>query len=565
MRDVLLLLSPRWKKFRNKLRNPGRDKLRFPFLMGLIVVLWLVIYVVFVKSLAYFTAEEMFGNIAAMKLLSMILLTFVFVVMISNVITSFSTFFLSEDLELIISGPIPGHHVYTARFIETMADSSWMVLVFGFPIFVAYGTVFSATWGFYALSFIGFLCLLVMATALGIFVVQALVRVFPVRRLRDLFVLVGILIFVGVYLLFRMVRPEEFLNPEGFASVTDYLSIMSEPASVWLPTTWMMLTLKPYITGFGYEEIPVFLGLLVLGAAMVYRLVGHVHEAGHVSGYSKAMESKGARLSKSRFIVVMGRVLSRFFEVPTVRLIVKETLLMARDWGRLSQLLLLLALIVVYLYNFSVLPSLDSPMLSFFFKNIIGFINIGLAGFVLSSLGVRFLFPAISSEGRAFWILKGSPVRLRKVLWVKFFFYLTPMLALGLFLVIMTNKILELGVFMSVISTITLGFLTTGLTSLSIGMGVIHADLKEVDPSRAFTGFGGLLTMIYGGLAVATVVLLEAFPVYRFLTAEFYSRNLGRLDYLIMGVCFALALAVALYLIIQPLRAGLNKIEQLEI
>ena len=107
---------------------------------------------------------------------------------------------------------------------------------------------------------------------------------------------------------------------------------------------------------------------------------------------------------------------------PTVHLVIKETLLMARDWGRLSQLFLLLALILVYLYNFSVLPTLDSPDLAMFLKSTIAFLNIGLAGFVLSSLGVRFLFPAISGEGRAFWILKGSPIGLRKILWVKFFF-----------------------------------------------------------------------------------------------------------------------------------------------
>ncbi len=127
-------------------------------------------------------------------------------------------------------------------------------------------------------------------------------------------------------------------------------------------------------------------------------------------------------------------------------------------------------------------------------KNTIAFLNIGLAGFVLASLGVRFLFPAISSEGRAFWILKGAPVPLRRILWVKFCFYLVPMLVLGLFLVVMTNRLLGLGLFISAISTVTMAFLTVGITSLSIGMGVLYADFKEVDPNRAFTGFGGLLT-----------------------------------------------------------------------
>jgi len=539
--------------------------MRLPFLIALIAALWVVIYVVFVKSLAYFAAEEMFGTVAATKLLSMLLATFAFVVIISNIITTFATYYLSEDLELLMAAPISASSLYTARFIETLADSSWMVVIFGLPVFMAYGKVFSAPWTFYALSVAGFLSLLIICTSVAVFIVQTMVRTFPVKRLRDLFVFVGLLIFVGVYLLFRMVRPEEFLNPEGFASVMDYLSIMSESSSPLLPTTWLMDALRPYVTGYGFERIPLLLGLLVFGAASAYRLVGHSHEAVHFFGYSKAVESKGARLTKSRVVAFLAKVLGWGLDRSTVRLVIKEMLLMARDWGRLSQLLLLLALIVVYLYNFSVLPSLETPEATMMLKNTVAFLNIGLAGFVLSSLGVRFLFPAVSSEGRAFWILKASPVGLRKVLWVKFAFYFVPMLFLGLFLVIATNRLLGLGTAISVISTVTVTCLTLGITTLSIGMGVIYADLKQADPNRAFTSFGGLVTMIYSGLAVAAVVLLEAFPVYRIVTAPYFEHVFTTRDYMAIVGCFLSALAVAVFIIVQPLRLALARISELEI
>jgi ABC-2 type transport system permease protein len=430
---------------------------------------------------------------------------------------------------------------------------------------MAYGRVFSVSWTFYALSFTGFLCLLVISTSVAVFIVQTLVRTFPVRRLRDLFVFVGLLIFVGVYLLFRMIRPEEFLNPEGFASVMDYLSIMSESSSPLLPTTWLMEALRPYITGYGFERIPLFLGLLVFGAASAYRLAGHSHEAVHFLGYSKAVESKGARLTKSRVVALSAKVLSWGLDRSTVRLVIKEMLLMARDWGRLSQLLLLLALIVVYLYNFSVLPSLETPEATMLLKNAVAFVNIGLAGFVLSSLGVRFLFPAVSAEGRAFWILKASPVGLRKVLWVKFTFYLVPMLLLGLFLVIATNRLLGLGTAIFSISTVTVTCLTLGITALSIGMGVVYADLKQADPNRAFTSFGGLVTMIYSGLAVAAVVLLEAFPVYRIVTASYFEHVFTARDYAMIAGCFLGALAVTGFIIVQPIRVALARISELEV
>ncbi len=565
MNDVLLLLRPRWLKFRNQLKGSRKEKFRYPFFLALIIALWLAIFFAFYKALKYFTAEEMFGTIAAMKLLSMIVVTFAFVLIISNIIATFSAFFLSEDLELIMAGPMPPRLLYAARFVETLTDSSWMVLVFGFPVFMAYGAVFSTPVSFYGLSLLSIICLLVLTTAFSIIVVESLVRIFPVRRLRDLFVLVAILMFIGVYLLFRMIRPEEFLNPEGFATVMDYMSVMSETSSPLLPTTWITEILRPYITGYGHGDIPFYAAVLVLAAVGAYRLAGHNHQTYYFAGYSKAMESKGARLSTSRLLKVYTRLMDKILDRAGARIVIKETLLMARDWGRISQLLLLGALIVVYLYNFSVLPSLDNPVASMFLKNTVAFLNIGLAGFVLASLGVRFLFPTVSAEGRAFWILKSSPVSLRRILLIKFCFYLVPMLTLGLILVIMTNRLLDLEPFMFTLSTITVLLLTVGITSLSVGMGVVHADFKEADPNRAFAGFGGLMTMIYAGLAVAGVILLEVFPVYRVITYEFFRRPLRPLDYGLFGICFGLALGLALYLIVRPMQMGLRRIEELEI
>jgi len=565
MKEVLILLSPRWKKFRNRLKSSRKEKFRALFILGLIMGLWAVIYLVFVKALAHFTSEEMFGTVAAVKVLSMILMTFAFVVTISSIITVFSTFFLSEELQLLLAGPAPAAALYTARFTETLIDSSWMALIFGLPIFLAYGRVFSAPWTFYVLSLAGFFSLLVITTALAVFVVQVLVKTFPVRRLRDLFVLAGLLLFVGIYLLFRMLRPEELLNPEGFASAMDYFSIVSEPSSPLLPTSWIVEMLRPYLTGYGFEHRMFFLVLLVTAATAAFRLVGHYHESAHFVAYTKAFEAKGARLSRNRLIGFMEKVLRRFLDRPTAGLVCKETLLVVRDSSRISQMLLLIALIVVYLYNFSVLPSLDSAMATFFLKNGVAFLNIGLAGFVLASLGVRFLFPAVSSEGRAFWILKGAPIGLRKVFWVKFAFYLAPMVFLGLFLVMATNRLLGLDSFMFIVSTVTVLLLTAGLTALSMGMGVLYADFNDVDPARAVTSSGALLTMVYAGLAVAAVIILEVFPVYRVLTSQYFGRGMGLLDYLLIGACFAGALAITVALIVKPLRMGLNRITELEI
>jgi ABC-2 type transport system permease protein len=51
--------------------------------------------------------------------------------------------------------------------------------------------------------------------------------------------------------------------------------------------------------------------------------------------------------------------------------------------------------------------------MSGFIKNVYAFVNLGMAGFVMATVAVRFVFPAVSAEGAAFWIirLRRSPAR----------------------------------------------------------------------------------------------------------------------------------------------------------
>ena len=103
---------------------------------------------------------------------------------------------------------------------------------------------------------------------------------------------------------------------------------------------------------------------------------------------------------------------------------------------------LLVALIVVYLYNFKVLPLDRSPMPAGILRTVVAFANLALAGFVLSAVAMRFAFPAVSLEGKAFWLLQTSPISLKALLWSKFWLNLLPLLFLGELLVFFSNLML---------------------------------------------------------------------------------------------------------------------------
>src|SRR6185312_13932375 len=87
------------------------------------------------------------------------------------------------------------------------------------------------------------------------------------------------------------------------------------------------------------------------------------------------------------------------------QLVLKELRLFFRDTTQWSQLILLVVLVVVYVFNIRFLP-LRGDGITFFLANIIPFLNLVLAGFVLASIAARFIFPSVSLEGRTWWLLK---------------------------------------------------------------------------------------------------------------------------------------------------------------
>ena len=85
-------------------------------------------------------------------MLGLAFVTFLMILVLSNVITALSTFFLSEDLEFVVAAPVEAETVYAARLIETIVDSSWMVALLAIPLLLAYGAVYAAGPLYYLLA-----------------------------------------------------------------------------------------------------------------------------------------------------------------------------------------------------------------------------------------------------------------------------------------------------------------------------------------------------------------------------------------------------------------------------
>ena len=125
-------------------------------------------------------------------MLGIILLAFLSILILSNIITALSTFFLAKDLDFLVGAPVGWFRFYLAKLFETVVHSSWMVGLLALPILTAYGIVYSGGPFFPFICVAAFAPFLLLPAVGGTIVTVALVNVFPARRTRELLGLVAI-------------------------------------------------------------------------------------------------------------------------------------------------------------------------------------------------------------------------------------------------------------------------------------------------------------------------------------------------------------------------------------
>jgi len=564
VRMFKLLISPKFVGFRNGLKRPRSNiKIKIVTLIGAGILFWLVLFFLFYRVLSYFSSQEIIGDILARHLLAMVLLIFFSLLIFSHIITALSNLYLSQDLELCHSLPATLTEIFLSRCFFTVIDSSWMLLVFGLPVMMAYGFVYHAGPDYYlSLIYVSF-PLIIIAASLGIMVIMVLVRFFPAQRTRDIIMFLSVILIVILYLLFRFLRPERLVNPDTFVSIAEYLSALKAPDSPYLPSHWATDLLWTRLTRYTGSQI---LNHLLLWSTAFAMVVIDIWMAGliYFSGFSKAQEAKRRSRTGRRILEKIVSVITRPLGPDTTSLIAKDVRTFFRDNSQWSQLLLLGALVVVYLYNFSVLPLERSPIKSIYLQNALSFLNIGLAGFVISALSVRFIFPAVSSEGRAFWIILSSPLSLRRFLWSKYFAYLFPMLILAEMLIIYTNYLLKVTPFMMALSIVTIFFLVLGIVALGVGLGAVYPNFGHENIAQVATGFGGLVYMIISSVFIALIIMLEAGPVYAILSAHFMGEAITHLQWAWIVGSFILVIFLNVFAVQRPMAAGLKALNGYE-
>lgn len=482
---------------------------------------------------------------------------------IGTLLTSFGVLlqalYLSGDMDFLLATPLPIRAVFIAKLLQAVLPNFALFSLFGVPILFGLGIFNGYNVSYYPLVILLMIFLALAASGLSSLLVMLVVRVLPPRRA------VEILGFIGAMLAFLCSQTGNLANSFGRDinfSGTRIAALLILSNTRWLPLNWAGQGLVALGEGHWLS------GLVLVGATLGFTTVAFwfaliTAERLYYSGWAGMQVVARKKIRSSRPANTTGNGLVRLLPRPVLAIVQKDFLTLRRDLRNLSQLVS--PVIFGAMYTLILLRSGGEPpagrgeapgwfMESF--RIVLAYGNIGMSLFVGWMLLSRLAGMGFSQEGRNYWMLKVSPIRVGHLLASKFLVAYLPTLGLGFIFLTVISIVQGLSILEFVYSFIAILMCLAGMAGMLLSFGVAGANFTWDDPRKMNSGmmgcFGQILTIIYLPLSFGLFIAPLGFA--QFLE---YPLIYGYLVGLILGSAFAAGFAFI------PLWLVRRRVEQL--
>ena len=429
--------------------------------------------------------------------------------LLSNLVIAYTNLFRNRETAFLLAMPVSVQTIFRWKFIESVVLSSWAFLFLIAPLLVAFGLVRDVPWHFYPLTalLIGLFIILpgVFGSALAIAIGRHLDR----RSFQMVLILAGILLLAFVAFWWKT-NPvdDDLLDKRTLEALDRLLAKTRFTMFPFLPSYWLSSSLLQWAEGITNGAL--FFATVLLSHTLFFGTIAFTrfgrlfyHTASAVQ--SRASDGKNFTFpgteKNSHLPGFLEKLFGKFFWIsPAARtLAVKDLRMFWRDttqWGQSVMFFGLLAAYIINLRNFT--HQLTSP----FWINAVAFLNLGACAFNLASVTTRFVFPQFSLEGRRLWIIGLAPMGLARIVKTKYWLASILSLFVTLGLVTLSCYLLKMSwsdvMFFGAVVTV----MTFALNGLAVGLGVLYPNLKETNPNKIVSGFGGTLCFVLSSVYI---------------------------------------------------------------
>jgi ABC-2 type transport system permease protein len=485
-------------------------------LIGLFIVGYLVLsFGLFYDGLRFIAKFPGLGAVLTERLMY-VLFAFLFALLfLSNLVISYTNLFRNRETAFLLTLPISTQIIFRWKFIESMLLASWAFLFLIAPLLAAFGLVRGEPWHFYFVTLFLIGLFIVLPGVLGAGLAILIGRFLDRRNFQ--IAIAGIALALLAFAAFwwkTQAVDNEVLDKRTLEALDQLLAKTRFTMFPFLPSYWLSSSVLQWAEGVLRGSA--FFAAVLLSNTLFFGSLAFTKFGNIFYDTASAVQSRPGGNLKSIFSRTqknrpypagpLDKISGNFFWLnrDTRALAVKDIRIFWRDttqWGQSMFFFGLIGIYIISLRNFT--HELTSP----FWVNLVAFGNLVACSLNLATLTTRFVFPQFSLEGQRLWIVGMSPMGLARVVKVKYWLASFASLLATLSLMMLSCWLLRMtwdrfAFYGSVVTVMTFA-----LNGLAVGLGVLYPNLKETNPSKIVSGFGGTFCLVLSSLYILVSIM----------------------------------------------------------
>ena len=531
-------------------------------IIGIFVAGYLVLaFELFYHGMKFIAKFPGLGAVLTERLLYTLFAFLFALLLLSNLIISYTNLFRNRETAFLLTLPVSNQTIFRWKFIESMILASWAFLFLIAPLLVAFGLVRDVPWDFYPLTALLIAMFIILPCVLGSALAIGIGRHLDRKSFQLVLLLLAVVLLAFVAFWWKTTPVDDDLLDKRTLEALDRLLAKTRFTMFpFLPSYWLSSSLLQWAEGIT-NNATFFAGVL-FSHTLFFGSLAFTRFGGIFYDTASAVQSRAPgggfrfRFSRverhSRRPGIMERLFDKipFLQPDTRAIAVKDLRMFWRDttqWGQSVMFFGLLGAYIINLRNFT--HQLTSP----FWIHAVAFLNLGACAFNLASVTTRFVFPQFSLEGRRLWIVGMSPMGLPRIVMTKYWLASVLSLIVTLALVTLSCYLLKMPwddvAFFGAVVTV----MTFALNGLAVGLGVLFPNVKETNPNKIVSGFGGTLCFV-----LSSIYIIASLALLVLGGGGFHSHS----DWVVVSIITFVALSAVIGWL--PMRIGLKQLEHFE-
>ncbi len=510
-----ILLHARWLAFRNWGRI-RREQSRFKqvfvvlFAAALLAGLWAL----FLEGFQFLDRLGGVGMIIVPRLFGLFFFGLGAMLVLSSVLATYTTLYRSEEMPFLLLQPMTLSDIVVFKFLEVVLLASWAFFFIIIPFVGAYGWHVGLPWYFSLWTLLFSLPFVVICSAAGGLLTVTVLRWWPRTWVPRLGWCAVALLALAAWLIHHdLPAPATDDSVLVLNRLVPGLKFASRP--LW-PNWWIAEGLMAFTRQQWARGLMLWL-VLVANAALLAWLVEQVGRRLFYAGWQRCLTGGGRARKRAVLLPMLDRALA-WLPADVRCLTLKDVRLFLRDPQQWLQFLIFFGLLGIYFMN---LRNFRYHLLPEEWQNFVAFLNVFSTSAVMCSMGSRFVYPQMSLEGQAFWVIGMAPTSMGRVLLAKFMVAALGLLTVSVGLMALSVHMLGLAPLARWALLGVAAAMAVTLAGLSTGLGAVFLDLRQRNAAAIVSGFGGTLNLV---LSLA-YMLLAVFPF----AVLFHLRAMGHL------------------------------------